>query len=90
MATQQKKLFNALVLVVESLCNPEGLAVVLNSLGGRHVGYGAIPKHYPAIGEALLISFEQHLQDDWTPEVKQAWVAAFNWKVLMLSVLLLP
>lgn len=78
MATQQKKLLNALILVVESLRNPEALGSVLNSLGGRHVGYGAIPKHYPAIGEALLISFEQYLQDDWNLEIKQAWVAAFR------------
>lgn len=78
MATQQKKLLNALILVIQSLRNPEVLESVLNSLGGRHVGYGAIPKHYPAIGEALLISFEQYLQDDWTIEVKQAWISAFK------------
>jgi hemoglobin-like flavoprotein/uncharacterized protein YjbI with pentapeptide repeats len=78
MATQQKKLLNSLVLVVENLRNPEALGIVLNTLGARHVGYGAIPKYYPAVGEALLVSFEQYLQDDWTLEVKQAWLAAFR------------
>jgi hemoglobin-like flavoprotein/uncharacterized protein YjbI with pentapeptide repeats len=78
MATQQKKLLNALVLVVENLRNPETLGIVLNTLGARHVGYGAIPKYYPAVGEALLNSFEQYLQEDWTPELKQAWVDAFR------------
>jgi hemoglobin-like flavoprotein len=43
MATQQKKLLNALILVVENLRNPESLGQVLSALGARHVGYGAIP-----------------------------------------------
>jgi hemoglobin-like flavoprotein/uncharacterized protein YjbI with pentapeptide repeats len=78
MATQQKKLLNALVLVVENLRNPEVLGQVLNTLGARHIGYGAIPKYYPAVGEALLTTFAQYLQEDWTSEVKQAWVDAFS------------
>ncbi len=76
--TQQKKLFNALVLVVENLRSPEALGPVLNALGGRHVGYGVIPKYYGPVGEALLTTFEQYLQEDWTPEVKQAWVDAYR------------
>jgi len=78
MEKQQKKLLNSLVLVVESLRNPEALGEVLKALGGRHVGYGAIPKYYGPVGEALLTTFEQYLQQDWTPEVKQAWVAAYR------------
>lgn len=78
MVTQQKKLLNALILVVENLRNPESLGQVLSALGARHVGYGAIPKYYPAVGKALLTTFEQYLQADWTPEVKQAWVNAFR------------
>lgn len=66
MAKQQKKLLNALVLVVESLRNPEALGEVLLALGARHVGYGAISKHYGPVGEALLMTFEQYLQQDWT------------------------
>lgn len=78
MEKQQKKLLNALVLVVENLRNPEVLGAVLNSLGARHVGYGAIPKYYPAVGQALLLTFEQYLQSDWTPEHKKAWTDAYG------------
>ena len=77
-AKQQKKLLSALVLVVENLRNPEALGQVLNALGARHIGYGVIPKYYGPVGEALLMSFEQYLQQDWTPEVKQAWVDAYR------------
>ncbi|WP_369124809.1 globin domain-containing protein [Microcoleus sp. Aus8_D3] len=67
MTQQQKKLLNALVLVVENLRNPSALGPVLSALGGRHVGYGSLPKQYPAVGKALLLTFEEYLQDDWTP-----------------------
>ena len=75
---QQKKLLNALVLVVENLRSPEALEPVLNALGGRHIGYGVIPKYYGPVGDALLMSFEQYLQEDWTPEVKRAWTDAYR------------
>ncbi|MEG3841043.1 pentapeptide repeat-containing protein [Microcoleus sp. herbarium14] len=75
---QQKKLLNALVLVVENLRSPEALGPVLNALGGRHIGYGVIPKYYGPVGEALLSAFEQYLQEDWTPEVKLAWTDAYR------------
>src|SRR4028118_1538575 len=78
MAKQQQKLINALVLVVENLRSPEALAPVLSALGGRHIGYGVIPKYYRPVGEALLSAFEQYLQQDWTMEVKQAWIDAYG------------
>jgi hemoglobin-like flavoprotein/uncharacterized protein YjbI with pentapeptide repeats len=78
MGNQEKKLLNSLVLVVENLRNPEALGPVLNALGGRHVGYGAIPKYYGPVGEALLLTFEQYLLEDWTPEVKKAWLDAYK------------
>jgi hemoglobin-like flavoprotein len=75
---QQKKLINALVLVVENLRSPEALGPVLKALGGRHISYGVIPKYYGPVGDALLMSFEQYLQEDWTPEVKLAWTNAYR------------
>ncbi|MEG4856251.1 pentapeptide repeat-containing protein [Microcoleus sp. K1-B6] len=75
---QQKKLINALVLVVENLRTPEALGPVLNALGGRHIGYGVIPKYYGPVGDALLMAFEQYLQEDWTLEVKLAWTDAYR------------
>ena len=77
MQAQKKKLLNSLVLVVENLRKPDALGGALRGLGARHVKYGALPAHYPLVGEALLTTFEQYLQDDWTPQVKQAWVDAY-------------
>lgn len=77
MAGQYKKLLNYLVLVVENIRNPEALGEFLNAQGARQVGAGAFAKYYPAVGETLLVTFEQYLQEEWTPEVKQAWSDAF-------------
>ncbi|MEM7594151.1 MAG: globin family protein [Cyanobacteria bacterium P01_A01_bin.83] len=78
MEKQKKKLLNSLVLVVENLREPEILDSSLRGLGARHVKYGALPEHYPLVGNALLKTFEQYLQEGWTPEVKQAWVDAYG------------
>lgn len=78
MSAQKKKLLGSLVLVVESLRKPEVLNSTLRGLGARHVKYGALPEHYPLVGSALLTTFEQYLQEKWTPEVKQAWVEAYG------------
>ena len=78
MQVQKKKLLNSLVLVVENLRQPAVLDSSLRGLGARHVKYGALPEHYPLVGSALLTTFEQYLQQKWTPEVKQAWVDAYG------------
>ncbi|MGK7936747.1 MAG: globin family protein [Xenococcaceae cyanobacterium] len=78
MAEQKKKLLASLVLVVENLRKPDALINTLRGLGARHVKYGALPEHYPLVGNALLTTFEQYLGDKWTPEVKQAWVDAYG------------
>jgi hemoglobin-like flavoprotein len=75
---QRKKLVDSLVLVVNNLKNPDVLTSALKGLGARHVKYGALPEHYPLVGNALLMTFEQYLNADWTQETKQAWVDAYG------------
>ena len=78
MAKQQKMLLESLVFVVENLRNPGALSDALKGLGARHVKYGALPEHYPLVGNSLLKTFEQYMGEDWTPEVKGAWVDAYG------------
>jgi nitric oxide dioxygenase len=78
MAKQKKMLLSALVLVVENLQKPEVLSNTLQGLGARHVKYGALPEHYPLVGNALLKTFEEYLGKEWTPTVQQAWTEAYG------------
>ncbi|NET60018.1 MAG: hypothetical protein F6K47_28875 [Symploca sp. SIO2E6] len=78
MAKQKQMLLGALVMVVENLRKPEVLSESLQGLGARHVKYGALPEHYPLVGNSLLKTFEQYLGTNWTEEVKQAWINAYG------------
>lgn len=60
MAKQQQMLKGALVMVVENLRKPEVLSGALKGLGARHVKYGALPEHYPLVGNSLLKTLEQY------------------------------
>ena len=78
MKEQGNKLLKSLVFVVENLRQPGALTNALKGLGARHVKYGALPEHYPLVGNTLIKTFGQYLGDDWTPETQQAWADAYG------------
>ncbi len=78
MAKQKQMLKGALVMVVENLRKPDVLSDALKGLGARHVKYGALPEHYPLVGNSLLKALEQHAGDAWTFELKEAWAGAYG------------
>ena len=75
MARQNKKLLEALVLVVENAENLDSLAPALADLGRRHVRYGVEDRHYESVGAALLWTLEQALGPEFTTEVRTAWAS---------------
>jgi hemoglobin-like flavoprotein len=78
MTEQRKKLMATLAVVVNGLGNLESILPAASALAKRHVSYGAKPAHYPVVGAALLWTLEQGLGDAWTPEVAEAWTAAYG------------
>ncbi|PSB55314.1 flavohemoprotein [Chamaesiphon polymorphus CCALA 037] len=78
MEAQGQKLFDSLVLTIDSLRKPDVLTATLKGLGTRHIKYGVLPQHYPMVGSSLLKSLESALGTDWTEEVKQAWIEAYT------------
>jgi len=74
---QKKKLLASLVLVIQNLRHPEKLTPVLQDMGAKHVGYGAKPAYYDAVGENLLAVLGEFAGEAWTPEVSQAWAEAY-------------
>jgi hemoglobin-like flavoprotein len=75
---QRKKLLAALALVIGALNAPARILDPLRTLAVRHVGYGVKPEHYTYMGNALLRTLEKGLGEDFTPELRKAWVAAFQ------------
>lgn len=78
MAEQKKMLLGTLMLVVKNLHKPQLIASSLKRLGGRHVNYGASSEYFPLLGDALLSTFKQYLGSDWTIELEQAWIEAYD------------
>ena len=77
MTEQRKKLMTMLTAVVNGLGNLEQILPAASALASRHVGYGAKAEYYPVVGTALLWTLEKGLESGWTPEVADAWCAAY-------------
>ena len=90
MAAQKRKLIAMLSFIVKSLDWPDSawrddvaeeddLFLVVLALGRRHAELYAVPDTaYAAVGEALLWTLEKGLGADWTPDVAEAWTAAYG------------
>lgn len=50
----------------------------LRALGRRHEGYQATPADYGKVANALLVTLEEFLGDDFTADVRDAWVTVFG------------
>jgi nitric oxide dioxygenase len=78
MKEQGRKLMGMIGLAVVSLNDLSSLVPAVADLGRRHAGYGVKPQHYDTVGAALLWTLEHGLEDAFTPEVKDAWTAAYG------------
>jgi hemoglobin-like flavoprotein len=78
MEEQGRKLMAMISLAVNSLENLEPLLPAIRESGKRHAEYGVQDADYDKVAGALLWTLEQGLGDDFTDEVKQAWVATYS------------
>lgn len=78
MKEQGRKLMNMIAAGVHGLSDTARLVPVLRDLGRRHGGYGVVGKHYVTVGSALIWTLEQGMGRDFTPEVRDAWCAAYE------------
>ena len=77
-ALQAKRTMAAVKTVVDGLDSLDTVAPFLIRLGARHVRYGVQPEHFDVVGAALMWTLEQGLGDLFTPEVQDAWTAAWT------------
>ncbi len=75
---QGRKLMATLKVAVNGASDLNKLVPVLHQLADRHVGYGVKPKDYTPVGNALLFALKMGLGDEFTPELRQAWVDTFR------------
>lgn len=75
---QKGMLLAALGLLRRSLRDLDAVTPALSEMGARHVAYGAVPEHYPVVGEVLIASMAEVAGDVWTLEHERAWGEAFG------------
>jgi hemoglobin-like flavoprotein len=75
---QKHNLMTTLSFAVAGLNKPEQILPAVRQLGARHAGYGVQTHHYQTVGAALLWALAQGLGEGFTPEVEEAWTAAYT------------
>jgi hemoglobin-like flavoprotein len=75
---QKHNLMTTLAFAVAGLNKPDKILPAVRQLGARHVGYGVEDHHYQTVGEALLWTLGQGLSEQFTPQVEEAWTAAYT------------
>jgi nitric oxide dioxygenase len=78
MDRQGAMLMTSLELAVSNLDDPESILPAIRALGERHLTYCVKAGDFPLSKEAYLWAMEKHLGEEFTPELKQAWSAAFD------------
>jgi hemoglobin-like flavoprotein len=75
---QGRNLTAMISVAIAGLSRPEKIVIALRQLGRRHAAYGVQARHYELVATALLWMLETCLGEAFTPEVRSAWVAAYD------------
>jgi hemoglobin-like flavoprotein len=78
MNQQGAKLLQMITAAVRGLDRLDVLLPVVRDLGMRHGTYGVRDEHYGTVATALLWTLEQALREEFTPEIKSAWIKAYG------------
>jgi len=71
--------------VVKGLHRLDQLLPFVQEVGIRNVRHAQIEEHYLTVGAALLWTLEQVLSEDFTPNVRLAWLHTYTTTVAMLQ-----
>lgn len=75
---QSSKLVEMLSMAVNLTDRPGILETQLRQLGARHVIYGVTDDQYEVVGRAFIEMLSDVLDDEFTPEVRAAWLAFYT------------
>ena len=78
MREQGRKLMSTLGVVVAGLRDLDAIAPAAKALAVKHVGYGVEAAHYKPVGEALIWTLQKGLGEDFSAEVRTAWLSAYG------------
>jgi hemoglobin-like flavoprotein len=75
--SQSQKLISLITFAVHKLNSLEEIMADVRALGVRHNKYRVQREHYATVAQALLWTLEKALGNQWTEELKTAWVTLY-------------
>lgn len=78
MFAQSRKLWDSIVVVVESAYDLSHIEAELRDLGARHAGYGVKPAYYAIVTRVLIETVAKLMHKQWTPQHQAAWEDALK------------
>ncbi|UOK41484.1 MULTISPECIES: NO-inducible flavohemoprotein [Flavobacterium] len=75
---QKSALANAVLAYAENIDNPGVLIGALKSMGTKHRSLNIQPEQYQIVGNHLIHSIAEVVGEGATPEILDAWTAAYN------------
>lgn len=78
MFAQSRKLWDSIVVVVESAYDLSRIEAEFRALGARHADYGVRPEYYPTVTRVLIDTVAALMRKEWTPAHQVAWEGALQ------------
>ena len=78
MSRHKLKFIQMLATIVRSLDQIATISDDIADLGRRHMSYDVEDEHYAMVGEALMTMLNRLLGPDLTPQISDAWAAAYG------------
>lgn len=75
---QARSLAASVLAYAANIDHPERLGGMVGRIAHKHVSLEVLPEHYPIVGEHLLSAIATVLGDAATPEILDAWAAAYG------------
>jgi len=75
---QKHKFMQMMSAIVNGLDNISGISNYVADLGRRHMIYEVEDEHYTHLGEAFISMLSTVLENGFTPEIREAWEAAYD------------
>jgi hemoglobin-like flavoprotein len=75
---QHLKLMDMIAAIVGALDQREVFRSLIEHTGRQNARFGVKPSHFGAFGDALIWSLEQQFGPQFTPELKESWIALYD------------
>lgn len=76
--SQRQALANAVIAYASNIENLQALGDAVALIAQKHCSLNIRPEHYPIVGECLMAAIGEVLGDAVTPEIADAWGAAYQ------------